>query len=94
MGELLLQTGNYLLATAIRRTLTGAGLTLATAGVSVTIIKSMIDDIRSQLNSMPDLALALIDLSGVDVAVSLMLSAVLTRHTIASAQLYLTRIDG
>lgn len=93
MGELLLQTGNYLLSNAIRRMLTGAGLTLATTGVSVAVLKSLIDDVREELNNMPDLALALIDLSGTDVALSLMLSAMLARQTILSAQLYLARIN-
>lgn len=93
MGELLLQTGNYLLSSAIRRMLTGAGLTLATTGVSVAILQSLINDLREELNNMPDLALALIDLSGTDVALSLMLSAMLARQTILSAQLYLTRVN-
>lgn len=92
MGELILQTGNFLLAGAIRRMLTGAGLTLATASVTNTILNSLIDDLKEEMGKMPELALALIDLSGVDVAMSLMLSAVLTRNAISSAQLYLVRL--
>lgn len=91
MGELILQTGNFLLAGAIRRMLTGAGLTLATAGVTNTILNSLISDLREEMGNMPELALALIDLSGVDVAISLMLSAVLTRNAISSAQIFLTK---
>lgn len=93
MGELLLQTGHYLMSSAIRRMLTGAGLTLTSTAVSATILQSLIDDFREQLNNMPDLALALIDLSGTDIALSLMMSAILTRHALTSAQLYLTRIN-
>lgn len=92
MGELILQTGNFLLAGAIRRMLTGAGLTLATASVTNTVLNSLIDDLKEEMGKMPELALALIDLSGVDVAMSLMLSAVLTRNAISSAQLYLVRL--
>lgn len=93
MGELLLQTGHYLMASAIRRMLTGAGLTLVTASVSASVLNSLIDDFRQQLNNMPDLALALIDLSGTDIALSLMLSAILTRHALTATQLYLARIN-
>lgn len=93
MGELLLQTGHYLMASAIRRMLTGAGLTLVTASISASVLNSLIDDFRQQLNNMPDLALALIDLSGTDVALSLMLSAILTRHALTATQVYLARIN-
>lgn len=91
MGELILQTGNFLLAGAIRRMLTGAGLTLATASVTNTVLNSLIDDLKEEISQMPELALALINLSGVDVAISLMLSAVLTRNAISSAQLFLAK---
>lgn len=90
MGELMLQTGNYLLSGAIRTMLTGAGLTLATASISTVILKKLIDDLREEISGMPDLALALIDLAGIDVAISLMLSAVLTRNAITSAKVFLT----
>lgn len=91
MGELLLDTGEQLLSTAIRRMLVGAGLTLAGAGVSVAVIEDLINRLKVELGQIPDLGLALIDLSGTDTAISFILSATLSRVAIQNAQLYLTR---
>lgn len=91
MGELLFRTGDLLLSTAIRRMLTGAGLTLASAGVSVAVVESLIERIESELSSLPHLAIALMNLSATDTAVSLVLSAMLSRTVVNNAHLYLTR---
>lgn len=91
MGELLFRTGDLLLSTAIRRMLTGAGLTLTTASVSVAVIERLIGQIEAELSSLPDLAIALINLSATDTAISLVLSAMLSRTVVNNAHLYLTR---
>lgn len=89
MGDLFYVTCNYLLSGAIRQMLTGAGLALATAGVSVTFINSMIARVSATLSGLPELAISLLDLSGCDVALSLMLGAVVARVAINSAKVHL-----
>lgn len=93
MGELLFKTGNYLLAGAINRMLTGAGLTLAVSGISLTAVNKLIANMDSTLEGLPALGLAMINLSGIDVAISLSASAVVARISIQNAQLFLTRLD-
>lgn len=93
MGELLYDVGDYLLGTALHRVLTGAGLTLGTASVSVVVIQDLIDRTRQHLNGVSDFGLAIIDLSGTDVALSLSISAILTRLAIERAMVFL-RADG
>lgn len=89
MGELLYITGNFLLSGAIRTMLTGAGLTLTTAAVSVTVIQNLIADVSAQIDGLPALAVALIDLSSCDVALSLIFGALIARTAISAAKLHL-----
>lgn len=89
MGDLLYITGNFLLKGAIRTMLTGAGLALTTAGVSLVLINELIQRVQSELSGLPALAIALLNLSQVDAALSLMLGAVLARATVNAAKLQL-----
>lgn len=89
MGELIYMTGTYLLSGAIKRMLTGAGLALTTASVSITIIQSLIADVSDTLSGLPELAVALLDLSGCDVALSMILGAIVARTAIAAASIRL-----
>lgn len=89
MGDLLYITGNFLLKGAIRQMLTGAGLALTTAAVSLALINQLIQRVQAELSGLPSLAIALINLSQVDAALSLMLGAVVARATINAARLQL-----
>lgn len=88
MGELLYKVGDYLLGTALHRVLTGAGLTLGTASISHSVIQNLIDNTRRHLDGISDFGSAIIDLSGTDVAISLTISAILTRLTIEKAMVF------
>lgn len=91
MGELLLKTGNYLFDTAINRMLTAAGLTLATASIAAPTLNHLIAQAQSELSGLSALGLAVVDLSGVDEALSLTISAVLARISVHQGQLFLMR---
>lgn len=93
MGNLLYQVGDYLLGSAIHRMLTGAGLTLGTAAVSLSVVQNLIDYTKANLSGISDFGLAMIDLSGTDVALSLTVSAILTRMTIERGALFLMQRD-
>lgn len=94
MGNLLYQVGDYLLGSALHRILTGAGLTLGTASVSLVVVQDLIDYTRSNLSGISDFGAAMIDLSGTDVALSLTVSAILTRMTIERGALFLMQKDA
>lgn len=88
MGELLYKVGDYLLGSALHRVLTGAGLTLGTASISHSVVQNLIDNTRRHLSGVSDFGAAIIDLSGTDVAISLTISAILTRLTIEKAMVF------
>lgn len=94
MGELLFNVGDYLLGSAFNRVLTGAGLTLGTASVSVVVIQDLIDHTRQNLSGISDFGMAFIDLSGLDVALSLSISAILTRLAIERTMVFLSTGTG
>lgn len=89
MGELLYKVGDYLLGSALHRILTGAGLTLGTSAVSVVVLDNLIQKTRQHLNGISDLGMAMIDLSGTDTAISLIISAIMTRMAIDKATIFL-----
>lgn len=93
MGELLLKTGNYLFDTALNRMLTAAGLTLATASISVPVMNNLIARTRNNLTGLSDFGLAMVDLSGLDTAISLIISAILVRNTMNQARIFLAKFD-
>lgn len=74
--------------------LTGAGLTLATASVSVTALNGLIGDLQRELQGLSALGLAIIDLSGTDTAISLVVSSIVSRIAIQNAQIFLAKADS
>ncbi len=89
MGNLLYKVGDYLLGSALHRILTGAGLTLGTASISLVVVQDLITYTRANLGGVSDFGAAMIDLSGTDVALSLTVSAIITRMTIERGALFL-----
>lgn len=73
--------------------LTGAGLTLATASISTFALNSLIGDLQNQLQGLSALGLAIIDLSGTDTAISLVISSITSRIAIQNAQIFLAKAD-
>jgi hypothetical protein len=91
VGNFLFNIGQSLLSIGIKKALLGAGLGLASyAGLS-TMIDSMINNATAQIQSGDAIALAMLGISGMDTALSMVLSAVLVRATIFSASLSLVK---
>lgn len=91
MWKMLTQISEWLMKGSVRSALTGAGLGLGSAVVSITIIQTYIERLVSQGNSMSADALALLALSGVHIALSGILGAIVYRLTTSSAKLSLMR---
>ena len=69
----------------LKNVLTGAGVTLSTAGITLTAL-------RNNLNSVNADVLSLAHLAGFDIAISLVLGALVTRLTLNSTKLALKKI--
>ena len=92
MGNFLLNIGYSLLSIGIKRALMGAGLGLASyAGLS-TMLDRMITNATMQMQGGSDVALAFLGISGMDTALSMIMSAALVSVTIFGAKLSLVKV--
>lgn len=76
----------------LKDVLTGAGLTLGTAAINLTALNTIITKFKSDLNGIPSDLLGLASLAGIDVAISITLGAIVTRHALSSTKLTLKKI--
>lgn len=91
MGNFLFSIGYDLLNIGIKRALMGAGLGIVSySGVS-SVLDSMITQTFSQIQGADPIALAVLGMSGMDTALSMVISAVLVRATIFGAGLSLVK---
>ena len=92
MGNFLYNIGQGLLSISIKQALAGAGLGLVSyAGLS-TMLDKMINDAVAQMQGADAVALAMLGISGMDTALSMVLSAALVRATIFSTKLSLVKL--
>jgi len=93
LANLIYNVGDKLLQVGIKKALAGAGLGLATyAGVSEMLDK-MISEANAMLASGDGKILSLIGLTGIDVALSMILSACVIRATISTSSVFVTKLD-
>lgn len=91
MGNFLFNIGQSLLSIGIKKALMGAALGLASyAGLSA-MLDSMITDAVVQMQGGSAVVLAFLGMSGMDTALSMVMSAVLVRATIFGASLSLVK---
>ena len=91
MGNYLFNIGQSLLSIGIKKALMGAGLGLASyAGLSA-MLDNMITSAVVQMQGGSAVALAFLGISGMDTALSMVMSAVLVRATIFGASLSLVK---
>lgn len=76
----------------LKDVLTGAGLTLGTSAVVLTALNTAISKVRDDVGQMSAELLALMHLSGIDVAMSIIIGAIVTRHTLQSTKLTLKKL--
>lgn len=91
MGNFFFNIGQSLLSIGIKRALYGAGLGLASYSGLSTILDTMITNSLLEMQGADDLALAVLGMSGMDTAISMVLSAVLVRASIFGAGLSLVK---
>ncbi|WP_312967895.1 DUF2523 family protein [Acinetobacter gerneri] len=94
MYKLLSQLLEWLLKGSVKRALTGAGLGLASSASILIAVKAYINNFIAQSNSMGADVLALLSLSGVDIALSAIIGAIVFRLTVNSAKLSLVRVKS
>lgn len=92
MGDLLLLTLNQWLSTALGRLLVGAGLTLAVASGIVALFDSMLESVIANFDNVPATVAALVNISGVDVALSLIVSALISRQGLMAIKVFVAKI--
>lgn len=90
-ANLLYRVGESLLSVGIKKALAGAGLGLGTyAGIS-TLLDKMIADANAMLATGDGKILSMIGLTGIDTALSIILSACVIRATISSTSVFVTK---
>ncbi len=75
----------------LKDVLVGAGLTLGTSAVSMSALNIAVNRLKTDLNSVSNVILSLMHLMGLDVAMSLVLGAIVARHTIQASKLTLMK---
>lgn len=92
MADLLLLTLNQWLSTALGRLLVGAGLTLAVASGIVALFDTMLESVIANFDNVPATVAALVNISGVDVALSLIVSALISRQGLMAIKVFVAKI--
>ena len=92
MGKLLFVVGQVLLGSALKRLLIGAGLGLASSQIIISIVRNFINDGISGISSGGGVVMSFLGLSGCDVALSVLIGAVIARATINSMGLTLKKV--
>ena len=92
MADLLLLTLNQWLSTALGRLMVGAGLTLAVASGIVALFDSMLESVIANFDNVPATVAALVNISGVDVALSLIVSALISRQGLMAIKVFIAKI--
>lgn len=75
----------------LKDVLTGAGLTLGSAAVSLAAFNTAVAKLRSSVSQVPSDLLALMHLMGIDIAMSIIIGAIVTRYTMQSGKLILQK---
>lgn len=75
----------------LKDVLLGAGLTLGTSAISMSALNIAVNRLKTDLNSVSNVILSLMHLMGLDVAMSLVLGAIVARHTIQASKLTLMK---
>ena len=76
----------------LKDVLTGAGLTLGTSAVTLTALNTVVSKLRSDLNSVSSDLLMLMHLMGIDIAMSIIIGAIVTRYTMQATKLTLQKL--
>lgn len=70
------------------------GITFGTSAITLNALNIAVSKLRSDVNQMSDNILMLMHLSGIDVAMSIIIGAIVTRHTIRATKFTLQKVGG
>lgn len=76
----------------LKDVLLGAGLTLGSSGIVLSALNTAVNKLKADLNSVSAGLLNLMSLMGIDVAMSIILGAIVARHTMQASKLTLQRL--
>ena len=91
MIKVLLIVLNIFLSSGVKKLLTGAGLGLGTFVVSQTMFSSLLGHVKNNFGALGDI-FWLISLSGLDVALSLVISGISIRLTMNAGKISLRKL--
>ena len=91
MWSKLVTVINSLQKGSLKNMLSGAGLMLGTNAIFLTAFQTAVNQLKNTVNSVSADVLALAHLAGFDIAMSLILGAIVTRLTLNSSKLALKK---
>lgn len=94
MGKLLFTVGTFLLGSAFKKVLLGAGLGLLSSQVILTLINQYIGKAMQNMNWAGSTAVQFLGLSGADVMISVLVGALIARATIEASKIGLTKLSA
>lgn len=86
MPKILFALGSWLLTNFARKVLLGAGVAIVSSAVINTVLTSFINKAINASSSIDPTYLGLLSISGLDVAISIVIGALIARATIVAAQ--------
>lgn len=90
MGKFLTLLFGGLAGSIIKKVLVGAGLGVATGAILLTVINFYIGKIQQQAGLIGDMA-GIAHLAGLDVAISIIIGAVVVRATLQATKVFVTK---
>lgn len=94
MGKILFTIGTYLLGSAVKRILIGAGLGLVSSQVILSIIDIYINKAMNNMSFGASTAIQFLGISGADVALSVLIGALITRATLEASKIGLKKLSS
>lgn len=94
MGKILFTVGSYLLGSAFKRILIGAGLGLVSSQVIFNLINIYIGKAINNINFSAGTALQFLGLSGADIALSVLIGALIARATLEASKIGLKKLSS
>lgn len=90
MGKLLSLVLANFAGSAIKKLLVGAGLGIATGAIVLTVINYYISKIQQQAGILGDMA-GIAHLGGLDVAISIIVGAIVVRASLLATKVFITK---
>lgn len=90
MGKLLSLVLANFASSALKKILVGAGLGIATGAIVLTVINYYIGKVQQQAGMLGDMA-GIAHLGGLDVAISIIIGAIVVRATLLATKVFVTK---